>query len=345
MIHRRGRDIAIGCRVLRLAGEDAHVVVNTRSNQQEPEPGAREARDLGGEGGPYYRRTPANKAEAELTVRRLVGPAVRDGVTGRLPTEIDPEMGEQRTSAEYPWLVYAIARRPLCRAERRRHGLCDHNPERWALERSELGFDDARARTPIDGCTLRGGAVLDLLDQLHLRAVGRGNPAHMSTVVDALFEDLRAVLLNVGERAGVIVGLDRDVLDADMLLMVLVGDDRRHVELHAVQVELAAAAGNLPFHGRAEIVDVKLRDLLRILSGLDVDVPELHGHARLLPLGSTKRRRGGACRSQLGSTSIGTQPAFARFPAFSRAGFRPHRCCVTASTNAGLPVLTCATAR
>src|SRR6516164_1820325 len=86
-----------------------------------------------------------------------------------------------------------------------------------------------------------------------------------------------------------IVGLDRDVLDADMLLMVLVGDDRRHVELHAVQVELAAAAGNFPFHGRAEIVDVELRDLLRILSGLDVDVPELHGHARFLPLEFTKR--------------------------------------------------------
>jgi hypothetical protein len=27
---------------------------------------------------------------------------------------------------------YAIARRPLSRAERRRHGLRDHNPERWA---------------------------------------------------------------------------------------------------------------------------------------------------------------------------------------------------------------------
>jgi hypothetical protein len=34
----------------------------------------------------------------------------------------------------------------------------------------------------------------DLLYQLHLRAVRRGNPAHMPTVVDALFEDLRAVL-------------------------------------------------------------------------------------------------------------------------------------------------------
>ena len=61
----------------------------------------------------------------------------------------------------------------------------------------------------------------DLLDQLHLRAVWRGHPAHMPTVVDALFEDLRAVLLKVRKGAGVIVGLDRDVFDADMLLMIL----------------------------------------------------------------------------------------------------------------------------
>jgi len=45
----------------------------------------------------------------------------------------------------------------------------------------------------------------DLLDQLHLRAVGRGNPAHMPTVVEALFEDLRAVLLEVRDGARVIV--------------------------------------------------------------------------------------------------------------------------------------------
>src|SRR4051812_2480680 len=111
----------------------------------------------------------------------------------------------------------------------------------------------------------------------------------MPTVADALFEDLRAIL-KVREGAGVIVGLDRYVLDADMLLMVLVGDDGRNVQLHAVQVELAAAAGNFPLHGRAEIVDVELRDLLGVLSGLDVDVPELHGHARLLPLGICPRR-------------------------------------------------------
>src|SRR5690349_4795575 len=93
---------------------------------------------------------------------------------------------------------------------------------------------------------------------------------------------MRAVLLEVREGAGIIVGLDRDVLDADMLLMVLVGVDGRHVELYAVQVELAAAAGSFPLHGRPKIVDVKLCDLLRILSGLDVDVPESHGHVCLL---------------------------------------------------------------
>src|SRR6266481_4149536 len=60
--------------------------------------------------------------------------------------------------------------------------------------------------------------------------------------------------------------------------------------LHAMQVELAAAAGNFPLHSRAEIVDVELCDLPWILSGLDVDVPELHGHARLLPLGICPRR-------------------------------------------------------
>ena len=79
----------------------------------------------------------------------------------------------------------------------------------------------------------------------------------MPAVVETLFENLRAILLEVRDGAGVIVGFDRDVLDADMLLMVLVGDDGSHVELHTVQVELAAAPGNFPLHGRAEIVDVE----------------------------------------------------------------------------------------
>src|ERR1700751_4256051 len=108
------------------------------------------------------------------------------------------------------------------------------------------------SRTPAGGSKAAARRLSsDLLDQLHLRAVGRGNPAHMPAVVDPLFEDLRAILLNVGERADVIVGLDRDVLDADVLLMVLVGNDGGHVELHTVQVVLAAAARNFPLYGRA----------------------------------------------------------------------------------------------
>ena len=49
-----------------------------------------------------------------------------------------------------------------------------------------------------------------------------------------------------------------------------------------MEVELAAAAGSFPLYGRPKIVDVELGDLLWIVSGLDVDVPELHGHTRLL---------------------------------------------------------------
>ena len=48
----------------------------------------------------------------------------------------------------------------------------------------------------------------DFLDQLHLRAVGPGNPAHMATVADALFEDLRAVFPKVREGAGIIVACE-----------------------------------------------------------------------------------------------------------------------------------------
>jgi hypothetical protein len=54
------------------------------------------------------------------------------------------------------------------------------------------------------------------------------------------------------------------------------------IELHAVQVELTAATWSFALYDRAEIVDVELCDFLRILSGLDVDVPKLHGHANLL---------------------------------------------------------------
>src|SRR6516225_3726461 len=144
----------------------------------------------------------------------------------------------------------------------------------------------------------------------------------MAAVVEALLEDLCAILLEVRDGAGVIVAFDGDVLDADMLLMVLVGDDGRHVELHAVQVELAAAARNFPLHSRAEIVDVELRDLLRILSGLDVDVPELHGHARLLPLGLP---RGGIYRRRSFLTEAMPEPGSAPRDGSALAPNRPNR--------------------
>ena len=68
-----------------------------------------------------------------------------------------------------------------------------------------------------------------------------------------------------------------------------------------------------------------------------------------MPVSSCLRSAHGAPRRrpprQLGVTSIGTQPTFARFPAFSGAGFRPHRCWVTASTKAGLHTVVTTTPR
>jgi hypothetical protein len=83
---------------------------------------------------------------------------------------------------------------------------------------------------------VRVGPLSDLLNQLHLGAIGCGDPAHMSAIVEALFEDVRPVLFQVCHRTGVVVSLDRDVLDADVLFVVLLGIDRCHVKLHAVQV-------------------------------------------------------------------------------------------------------------
>ena len=103
----------------------------------------------------------------------------------------------------------------------------------------------------------------------------------MAAVVELLQHDVRAVALQLGDRAGIVVGLHRDVLDPHHLLAVLGGADRRDVELQPVQVELDIAVGSLVLHRRAEIVDVELRRLLGVVR-LDVDVPDFHGHARLL---------------------------------------------------------------
>src|ERR1700719_1279041 len=127
-----------------------------------------------------------------------------------------------------------------------------------------------------------------------------------------------AVALQFGKRTGVIIGLDRDVLDPDTLLVLLRLDDRRDVELQPGEVELAAAPGDLPLHRRAEIVDVEFRHLLGIVLGLDMDVTDVHRHARLLREGSLSRAEE-ARAPQLGSTSRRTQPQDWREPRMSTA--------------------------
>src|SRR5205807_8931985 len=57
--------------VLKQAGEGAHVVVNARSNQQEAESGAREARDLGVKAVPVLADV-GKKAEVEALAARAL---------------------------------------------------------------------------------------------------------------------------------------------------------------------------------------------------------------------------------------------------------------------------------
>jgi hypothetical protein len=79
---------------------------------------------------PFHPRSPL--IEIEITVRRLVGPSLRDAVTGR-PVEVGPEIDEPRAWSEYrrrhPDRRYAVAKRRLGKAELRRHGLSDQAPE------------------------------------------------------------------------------------------------------------------------------------------------------------------------------------------------------------------------
>lgn len=84
---------------------------------------------------PFHRRSPL--VEIEITVRRLAGPSVRDAATGQ-PVEVGPEIDEPRAWAEYrrrcPDRRYAIAKRRLCKAELRRHGLHDQDPANGPIE-------------------------------------------------------------------------------------------------------------------------------------------------------------------------------------------------------------------
>jgi hypothetical protein len=84
---------------------------------------------------PFYRRNPV--VEIKVTVRRLAGPSVRDAATGR-NIEVGPEIDEQRAWTEYrrrcPDRRYAVSKRRLCKAELRRHGLHDHDPDAGSIQ-------------------------------------------------------------------------------------------------------------------------------------------------------------------------------------------------------------------
>src|SRR5256885_2389765 len=80
-----------------------------------------------------------------------------------------------------------------------------------------------------------------------------------------------------GEKAGAAPGVDRDVLEAVMLLAALRVDEPGDVELEAVQVHAIATRTHVGDQGRTEVVDVELHRLLGI-ARLHVHVmsPERH---------------------------------------------------------------------
>ena len=84
---------------------------------------------------PFHRRSPV--VEIEVTVRHLAGPSVRDAATGR-NVEVGPEIDEQRAWTEYrrrcPDRRYALSKRRLCKAELRRHGLHDQDPDAGSIQ-------------------------------------------------------------------------------------------------------------------------------------------------------------------------------------------------------------------
>jgi hypothetical protein len=79
---------------------------------------------------PYDRRSAI--VEIEITVRRLVTPAVRDVATDKL-VEAGPATDEpgawHRWRREHPDRRYAVAKRMLSRRELRGHGLSNDAPQ------------------------------------------------------------------------------------------------------------------------------------------------------------------------------------------------------------------------
>ena len=84
---------------------------------------------------PVYRAIVEHRDE--VTVRRLAGPSVRDAATGG-NVEVGPEIDEQRAWTEYrrrcPDRRYAVSKRRLCKAELRRHGLHDQDPDAGSIQ-------------------------------------------------------------------------------------------------------------------------------------------------------------------------------------------------------------------
>ena len=84
---------------------------------------------------PFHRRRPL--VEIEITVRRLAGPSVRDAATGQ-PVEVGPTVDEAWAWTEYrrryPDRRYAVSKRRLCKAELRRHGLHDQDPDDGSIQ-------------------------------------------------------------------------------------------------------------------------------------------------------------------------------------------------------------------
>jgi hypothetical protein len=79
---------------------------------------------------PFHRRS--SMIEVDVTVRRLVGPSLRDAATGQR-VEVGPEIDEWPAWNEYrrrhPDRRYAVSKRRLGKAELRLHGLRDCAPE------------------------------------------------------------------------------------------------------------------------------------------------------------------------------------------------------------------------
>src|SRR5208282_3394343 len=155
-------------------------------------------------------------------------------------------------------------------------------------------------------------ARLDLFDDLDLGAVGGLQKADAPAVVVGrhLLEDAHTVGLELGHCPGIVVGVDGDVLDAVNLLAALGGDHPGDVELQPVQIEAAAAARNFGDQLRAEIVDVKLRGLLRILA-FEMYVLDGHSHDRSpcrISLRPTLAEREGAWQHRAVNSTPGYAP-------------------------------------